>query len=394
MYEPSFKQAERVETRLKRGCEVKFQILPLFPMGFFSDFLKVQEQLNLAFQMLGRPSDRPSRWLDPLEYNTSSTFRKERAKISNDLEAIELKQSSHGVPIMLVFLPSKTSGEFNRRNFKNLASGLKLASQCVEKWESASPLPSRWNPAKELAISILVKVGSQWKILPKLADIGTYFIAFDVSHIDKVGRAAGYLVSSNGTIFKQDKPRPAQLTESIPDIGQLVADIIDEAVENEGGEPVRHLVISRDGRFKGNETSSIKDLASKRGLKVSMVEVTKSGPMVYRMIKFDRDGHVRGPDSGKWWKVDEHTANICTTGSPREKGAKGLSRPIIVTKVADPVDETSLEQIVEWMFSLSRLTAYSDKPTRLPIHLHLADRSAKDYNDEIEYPNRRGIHAA
>ena len=197
----------------------------------------------------------------------------------------------------------------------------------------------------------------------------------------------------HGTIFEPDKPCQVQLGERIPEIGQLIDDIMDEAVENEGGEPIRHLVISRDGRFQAEEKTSIAELARKRGkLKFSMVEVTKSGPMLYRMIKFDSNRNARGPDSGKWWEVDQSTANLCTTGSPFEKVIqKGLFRPIVVTKVEDHDDDTSLEQIVKWIFSLSRLEAYSTKQTRLPIHLHLADRLANDYIDDIEYPKRRGI---
>jgi argonaute-like protein implicated in RNA metabolism and viral defense len=371
---------------------VRFQILPLSPMG--KNFSNTKKNLNDAFRKL--EIDKQAQWLEPLQYDMNSTFSKEKEKVGNYLNATDFNESTHGPPILLIFLPSKNQGEFNRQTFKSFSSSYNFASQCVENWESASSSTSPW-AAKELAISIYVKAGSQWKIMPNLADSGTYFIAFDVSSMDNVSRPAVYLVSSNGTVFKHGEPSPPQKGETIKGIGQMIKDTIQDAVEIEGGEPMRHLVISRDGRFQLEERTSIEELAQKHELNISMVEVTKSGPMVYRMIKLDDEGKAQGPDSGLWWKLDQNTANLCTTGSPGGSHivpARGLSQPIAVTKVGGRLDETSLDQIVEWMFSLSRLTAYSDKPTRLPIHLHLADRSAKDYIDQIKYPNRRGIHAA
>ena len=368
---------------LEKGPEVRFQILPLFPMGKNQSFSKAKEELK---KHLGQ-----AHWLDPLVFDMSSKIS---GKLDNALGSIVFNESAHGVPVLLVFLPSKAKGkpDFNRSAFKNLATRHRLASQCIENanWESF-PSFSKY-PGKELSISIQAKVGSQWKVFPGLAEKGTYFIAFDVS-LDKIARAAVYLVGSNGTIFKQNEPSPAQTGETINNIGQLIIDTVEEAVKNEGGEPIRHLVISRDGRFQRAETISIEKLAPGSKFKISMVEVTKSGPSVYRMIKLLADGTVHGPDSGRWWKLDQNTANLCTTGTVG-RGETGLSRPITVTKIKGDWDDTSLEQIVEWMYQLSRLTAYSSKPTRLPIHLHLADRSAKDYLDGIEYPHRRGIHAA
>ena len=362
-------------------------------MGKNQSFSKAKEELEKHLVQ--------THWLDPLLYDMRSTFIKEKGKLDNALGSIEFNESSHGVPVLLVFLPSKAKSEskFNRHAFKNLATQHRLASQCIENanWESypsSPPHPLQYSGKRfeELAISIQAKAGSQWKVLPWLAEKGTYFIAFDVS-LKNIARPAVNLVSSNGTIFKHNSLPVAQRGETIKNIGQLIIDTVEEAVENEGGEPILHLVISRDGRFQRAEKISIEELARGRKFKITMVEVTKSGPRVYRMIKRHTDGTVRGPDSGWWWKLDQNTANLCTTGSSG-RSETGLSRPIAVTKIRGEWDDTSLEQIVKWMYQLSRLTAYSSKPTRLPIHLHLADRSAKDSIDGIQYPPRRGIHAA
>jgi hypothetical protein len=237
---------------------VRFQILPLSPMGM--NLSNTKKNLNDAFHNLFR--DKQAQWLEPLQYDMKSTFSKEKEKVGNYLNATDFDESSHGPPILLIFLPSKNQGEFNRQAFKSFASRHNFASQCVENRQSASSSTSSGAAkakVEELAISIYVKAGGQWKILPNLADSGTYFIAFDVSSIDKVSHPAVYLVSSNGTVFKPGEPSPPQKGETIKGIGQMIKDTI-KLVEIEGGEPMRHLVISRDGRFQLEERSTSSSL--------------------------------------------------------------------------------------------------------------------------------------
>ena len=178
------------------------------------------------------------------------------------------------------------------------------------------------------------------------------------------------------------------------------------------GHPIRHLVVSRDGRFvwnKSKEVEAIQQVAKEYDCNLTMVEVTKSGPDIFRLLHFTKKSSVeivknsnmfkvQMPKSGVWWKLDKNTANLCTSGMPIFEGipkGKSLPRPLSITKI-DPQnkDSTPLEQIVKWMYHLSRVQAYTNKPTRLPIHLHLADRSAKDVLDRIQYPTIRGLHGA
>ena len=377
------------------------QILPVFPLGVSHNhsFVQAKKQLQKQFDSLDVRSCVVT-WLDPLVYDSKADRSLEQDK--EDLgrrmhQAIPFdKPESRGEPVLLIFLPMQNTGKFTRQVLKQLASDNGFRSQCVQSFTNNA------YKAKELAISILAKVGSQWKICPGLAGNGTYFVALDVSRLE-ISQVGSCLVSSNGTVFPHVPRQSRQKGETIKtrDIIELVRRNIDR-VELEGGEPVRHLVVCRDGRFQDGEGKGMEEFARERNYKLSLVEVTKSGPTVFRMVKFvtpfgrNMEPIVKKPEPGVWWKLDENTANLCTTGTSGGDltSRPGLPQPIAVRKVAGGSKDVALEQIVQWMYWLARLKAYSDHSTRLPIHLHLADRLAKDHMDDIGYPDGRGIHAA
>jgi len=85
------------------------------------------------------------------------------------------------------------------------------------------------------------------------------------------------------------------------------------------------------------------------------------------------------------------TALMTTTGEDTYKLPTGLVRPICINLVEGTAP---MRQVVQEQYGLSRLCLYTSKPTRLPCHLHLADRAALDHLKGVQYPNIDGLHAA
>jgi len=74
------------------------------------------------------------------------------------------------------------------------------------------------------------------------------------------------------------------------------------------------------------------------------------------------------------------TLNTAIAGYPEFKGEVGLAKTLAITKKHS---ETPIMDLVKEQWILSRLPIHSSKPTRLPGHIHLADKGAKDVMDGL-----------
>eukprot|EP00961_Rhodomonas_salina_P245264 3314129-Rhodomonas_salina.2 len=163
-------------------------------------------------------------------------------------------------------------------------------------------------------------------------------------------------------------------------------------------QPVRRIVVSRDGRFQKSEILACRRVAQNFNCTVDMVEVPKSGPDVPRMIQIrmcsgGSKHEIAGPKPGNWWPLSSTSAVLATSVYSKKVGLVQTIGIKLVESIGGS-GPTPLHQVVKEQYWLTQLKVYSTHTTRLPIHIHLADRSAGDRNDGVEYPPIEGHHAA
>ncbi len=84
-------------------------------------------------------------------------------------------------------------------------------------------------------------------------------------------------------------------------------------------------------------------------------------------------------------------ANLVTSSAAKIPG--GLARPLVVSHVHG---DATFDQILTEVYKTTAIRTYCDRPTRLPVHSHYADRRAGAElatRGEI-YPSIPGLHAA
>lgn len=247
---------------------------------------------------------------------------------------------------------------------------------------------------REIARAINAKAGGQFKICRIFSKEGTFHVASDVSRQDGVNVGVCIILWFNDTMMysasihlKGESFSDAFFRNSIG-VGLELALAKSKSIE------IRRIVIARDWHSVKDEHRrlplALTNMFS-NGCKIDLVEITRSGPDCIRMLRLNstlKNKRLEQPTSGRFFKLTQASAVLCTTGSPKYKGQVGPAKTIVITNV---FGDTSLPEIVTEMYTLSRITPYSIHPTRLPF---LANRAAKDYIDGIEYPKTAGIHAA
>jgi len=80
---------------------------------------------------------------------------------------------------------------------------------------------------------------------------------------------------------------------------------------------IERIVVARDGRLVGTEQEILLKILKKNDvehkIKIDVLEVTKSGPDVMRMLEVCGDIYQQ-PRSGCYTELTPSTALICTTG--------------------------------------------------------------------------------
>lgn len=353
------------------------------------------------------------KWLEPVTYDRSN-LTDTKLNILKHLNKVSPDGVVSKHPFILAFLsgPKKNAVDSQSRiDIHNLSARENMAIQCVQGVKITQ------FKAKGIIISINAKAGGQHQICPGLAEKGIFFISYDVSRHGGTSIGVGIGVfGSNGTVFQQamgNRQKGEALDENF--LESSLREFLTQATMEE---EIQHVVVIRDGRFVRNiskEVETLEHVANAYGMNSTFVDVTKSGPGLFRMLHFTAERthskqepknpegkslkfEVDMPRSGVYFTLNANTAILNTIGPGQIQDnyygiprGRALPKPLTITKIKGTA---SLDEIVRWIYHLSRVKSYSNRPTRLPAPQHLADRAAKDFLDGIIYPHVRGLHAA
>lgn len=153
-------------------------------------------------------------------------------------------------------------------------------------------------------------------------------------------------------------------------------------------EPIKKIVIHRDGRLFSTEKKGIKkaiEILQTKGslpadVSVSLVEIPKHSIIQLRLFEvlneyevlqeMDDNGSTLNPEIGSWMPINDGEAFLCSTG--REYEHDGSSNPLYVKYLSGSL---SLAQIMEDIYFLTCLPyTKPDDCSRYPLTIKITDR--------------------
>lgn len=244
---------------------------------------------------------------------------------------------------------------------------------------------------RNVALNKVLLPNGNWPFVletPLHADV---ILGLDVKH-----NTAGLIVVSNhGTrvrffhkTSKQKEKLDARQTSS------YVYDILKkEASESE--EPIRTIVMHRDGRVFPTEIRGTQDALARLkadghlpvGANLTVIEISKTEPVPMRLfdvtLKQGQKPRAVNPELGLYHVVNSQDAYLCATGRPLLTGP-GTARPLHVRHITGPLGITDC---LEDVYALTCLTwTRPEGCTRYPITTKLNDRvlfdAATEYDED------------
>jgi argonaute-like protein implicated in RNA metabolism and viral defense len=214
--------------------------------------------------------------------------------------------------------------------------------------------------------------------------------------IDVKGHTAGFTVVGNRghvvrTRFSTSRQKEQLLEEQVR---KLLTDILTVEI-SDATDPIRQIVIHRDGRCWPSETRGIRrcidDLVRDGGLPdgvgFAILEIAKSATAPVRLFDVsDWKGSVavRNPEVGRYWIANDTDGYLCATGEPFRR--HGTVRPLHVKYVEGTIP---FELCLEDVYYLTTLAwTRPEDCTRYPITIKLTDRRlAARGSSQIFLPN-------
>ncbi|TAD78743.1 MAG: hypothetical protein EA001_06710 [Oscillatoriales cyanobacterium] len=302
--------------------------------------------------------------------------------------AISVRQSCQNLPdldFVFAFIPDGQDREYNAQvnpynTLKEQLNRQGIGSQMIAR--KTMNQPGSDGHYQNLVFGMLAKLGyTPWQ-LRSMPGTAQAFIGLDLGRKgDRTIGASAFVVDRAGqTIGWSSTVLQRGETFSKPSLRMILLDLFTE-FQQQTGEPLRHLVVHRDGTLKNDELATLDTLAQElkaSGLEqLDLVEIVKD--TIVRAALRDRDPETGGdrwinPPRGWGWLHGENQAIVLTTGDKQKQNANATPRPLLVRRRRGETDVMILAEQVYW---LSEMHIGSSQVTRLPITTHYADRIAE-----------------
>jgi hypothetical protein len=252
---------------------------------------------------------------------------------------------------------------------------------------------SRWEGRlngylRNVAINKVLLLNQKWPFV-----LATPLQADAVVGIDVKDNMAGFVVTNKrGNIIvpfhkksqQKEKLMAKQCREYFYEVIKRLA--------NQSDEPMKNIVVHRDGRLYDTEIKGIKlalqqlndeDLVA-ADAEVTLLEIPKSAPAPLRLfaISIQANGrrYIDNPQVGNYYLLSDSDGFICTTG--RAFPHRGTTKPLHVIKKSGPL---TFEHCLQDIFALSCLAwTRPEDCTRDPITIKLNDRWLGEDGTNVE----------
>lgn len=340
--------------------------------------------------ILAPPSweDRVRQYIAPLkeEFGRFGINLRRNLQFYNPVEELEIIQTCHNLincDFVIAFVPESEHPEYVRQvnPYKRIKSQL-IARNIPSQMINYDTLQKGWNEhiAYNLILGINAKLGYlNWK-LTDLPGTAQAFVGLDIGRKNNrsVGASAFVLDAQGELIGWSTQDLVAnQETFDTEALRNFLLDLI-SLYQIEYQQPLKHLVIHRDGKLQNSEYQvlvELKEYLKPAGLEqLDVVEVIKTGTC--RAIKLTEQGNCQNPDKGYAWNYCDQEAIILTTGEWEAKVNRSNSSPRPL-RIRRRLGETDLMVLAEQIYWLSEMQVGSTQTIRLPITTYYADRAAE-----------------
>ena len=301
-------------------------------------------------------------------------------------DAISVRQACQNLPdldFVFAFIPDGHDREYNPHvnpynTLKEQLNRQGICSQMISRKTMGQP--SSDGHHQNLVFGMLAKLGyTPWQ-LRSMPGTAQAFVGLDLGRKgDRTIGASAFVVDRAGqTIGWSSTVLQRGETFSTPSLRTILLDLFSE-FQHQTGEPLRHLVVHRDGTLKTSELATLDTIAQElnaSGLEqLDLVEIVKD--TIVRAAR--RDPEMGGdrwvnPPRGWGWLHGDNQAIVLTTGGKQKQNANATPRPLLVRRRRGNTDLLTLAEQVYW---LSEMHIGSSQVTRLPITTHYADRIAE-----------------
>ncbi len=275
------------------------------------------------------------------------------------------------------------------------------ASQCYELVRAVEGKPKyrmREDKRKTLvgylrgvALNKVLLTNERWPFVLATHMHADITIGFDVKH----NTAGLVIVGGNGGDIRWLPKESKQKERLLEDQTQGYLMEIIRAEAKDRSEPIRIIVIHRDGRLWPSELKGAKaaiEALKREGTipsdtELTIIEVPKTSPAPLRLFetisKHGRRNWIENPQIGSYLILGPKDGYLCTTGRPFDR--PGTVRPIHLRHIEGPL---SLENCIEDFYYLSALAwTRPEDCTRNPITIKLNDRylgeEATEYDADV-----------
>jgi hypothetical protein len=245
-----------------------------------------------------------------------------------------------------------------------------------------------------VALNKVLLTNERWPFVletPLHADV---IVGIDVKH-----NTAGFtVIGHQGRSVRTKCHVSSQRERLLPEqVRRYLVEIISEEARSHA-EPIRHIVIHRDGRMYAPECEGArKALAALKATAtvaadatLTILEISKTSPAPLRLFDVSEGGnarpHVENPQVGMYDRTPSNDGYLCATG--RAFSRAGTVQPLHVRYIEGSM---TFEKCLEDLYFLTALTwTRPEDCTRYPISMKLTDRrlgeDASQYDsDALEF---------
>lgn len=242
---------------------------------------------------------------------------------------------------------------------------------------------------RNLSLAILTEVGVQpWVLAEPLhhdLHLGIDLLYGRIGYHALYGRGGRYVSSDFGTALHDGHMRE-QIKR--PELRQRAEAILRAVAAS--GEPLRSLVVHRDGRWWPSESDGLRDAVT--GLigsnvlpaefRYAVVEVRKNHLPVrlFTIAEQERGEALTNPLPGSYRLLDADRALLATTGRPGGwEGRRGRTASTLLLEVVDALGPVRLERIVEDAYRLTHLNWNAPEiEIAHPVTIRWTDRALRE----------------
>ncbi len=319
------------------------------------------------------------------EFKAAYAQEYEIGDTTNYKRLVRSVSNEHSFDVAIVLVPTEEDESNPYSTFKTSWAEKNIPSQMIS-IKTAKMFENRDTNAiwfmHNIALGIFAKAGGIPWIVEDIPGNIDCFVGIDVATLEKGIHypTCATVFDKNGRPISFYKPKKAQKGEKINQ--EILQEIFDEVIlgyEENTGEPLKNLVIHRDG-FSNEDAEWYQNYFSKKGINYSVIEVKK---FFSSKLLREENGIAKNPQCGDCL-ANESEAFIVTTDI---KDGRASPRPLHIKK---QVGNLSMDIILQQILALSCMHFGATKKPRLPVTTFYADKICKniDYVPEGQFGNR------